>query len=124
MSAAKIIQTLAEIHELTHRDGRVNQSAMSRRTGIPQPTVQRILTGEESHAMGSATLQALVDAFGISFDQARGNAPITKRKGRRRKPSDADIQLLEDIKSLPVNAQDEIKTLIRLRKELLDHESK
>ncbi len=41
----KVFRTLAENHGFCRVDGTINRSEFSRRTGIPAPTVSRIIRG-------------------------------------------------------------------------------
>lgn len=45
-----------------------SQSALSRSSGVPQPTINRILKGVIKHAPETKTLQALARALGVSFE--------------------------------------------------------
>lgn len=50
-------------------DGRepVSQSALFRRSGVPQPTIARILKGKGKSGPETATLVALAQALGVEF---------------------------------------------------------
>ena len=120
-SAKQIITTLARIRGLVHPDDSVNHNAFSRRSGIPQPTVTRILNGPSDWRLSAETAEKLCAAFGITFAQARGDVPI--KPGYRRKvlaPTNAELQLIRDLRSLPGPARKEVKTLIHIEKLLAD----
>ena len=50
-------------------DGRkkISQSELSRRSGVPQPTIARILKGDGKRGPETATLVALARALGVEF---------------------------------------------------------
>ena len=101
-TAQQVITDLAEMADLMNENtGKVNYSAFSKRTGIPHPTLIRIMQGEDSHSMNSTTAEALIKAFHISFAQARGDVPIRRRDRTAFKPTDGDLELLRRIRALP-----------------------
>ena len=58
------------------QDARIkSQAALARASGVPQPTINRILNGESKKGPETATLVALADATGVEFlwlQQGRG----------------------------------------------------
>lgn len=55
----------------------ISQNELSRRTGVTQPTIHRILSGE-SLDPDSATLSPLAAYFEVTPSQLRGDEPIIK----------------------------------------------
>lgn len=118
-SAQEILRDLAEMHDLINpRTNQINYSAFSKRTGIPHPTLIRIMQSSSEHEMNTATVQSLIDAFHITFAQARGEVPIRKKDRRKFEPSDADLELMRRIRDLPKRDQDDIRKLVELREQL------
>jgi hypothetical protein len=118
-SPQEILTDLAEMHDLINeRTGTVNYSAFSKRTGIPHPTLIRIMQNGPEHSMNSDTVQSLIDAFHITFAQARGDVPIRRKDRRKFELSDADVELMRRLRELPKSDQDDIRKLIELREQL------
>lgn len=67
-SVAEILSRLMQQHE-------VSENALARATGVHQPTIHRILTGESSDPK-TGSLRPLADYFGISVAQLRGDEPL------------------------------------------------
>lgn len=110
VKAADIIRTLAAMGPgLIHQDGpyasQVNVSAFGRYVGLPAATISRIVTGPDDRVLSSTTCDHLSRAFGLTFAQVRGEAPIRPHKGRATVPTDAEIAMLQDLRSLPPDAQ-------------------
>jgi len=68
--AGKVLRTLME------RDQIKTEGELSRRTGVPQPTIHRILSGE-SRAPELGTMQPLARFFRVTIDQIYGITPIS-----------------------------------------------
>lgn len=120
-TAQQVITDLAEMADLMNeRTGKVNYYAFSRRSGIPHPTLLRIMKGDDTHAMNTATIQALITAFQITFAQAHGDVPIRRRARTGYTPTDADIELVRRIRALPRSDQDDLAKLVELREQLKD----
>lgn len=118
-SAQAVLMDLAEMHDLVNaRTGTVNYSAFSKKTGIPHPTLIRIMQAGPDHTMSGDTLQALISAFNISFAQARGDVPVRRKDRKLFNPTDADLELMRRLKELPRTDQDDIRKLIELREQL------
>ena len=118
LTAAEVLTELAQIHGLTHSDGTPNFSAMAQRTGIYQPTISRIMSGGKDWEMSTGTISKLCDAFHITFDQAKGEAPLSKQS-RRTKPTAADLELIREIRSLDTYDQEEIQAMVAMKVELM-----
>lgn len=54
----------------------INQNELAERTKVPQPTINRILSGESKDPRHS-TVKPLADFFGISVAQLRGDEPLS-----------------------------------------------
>ncbi len=52
-----------------------NENALARRSGVPQPTIHRILTGESQDPRRS-TIEKIASYFGVAADDFYKNAPI------------------------------------------------
>jgi len=63
--------------KLINSDSRIigNDTELSRLTGVPQPTIRRLRTGESPNPRAE-TIKPLADFFGISISQLRGEATI------------------------------------------------
>jgi len=102
----EIFQELAEKHDLCHPNGEINRSAFSRKTGIPAPTVSRIIRGHKDWNITSRIAEALMKSFHISFAQARGDESLS-----RGSPVGADAMELDhirDLRALPPEVSDRI----------------
>ncbi|MEE8528619.1 MAG: hypothetical protein V3S70_08615, partial [Gammaproteobacteria bacterium] len=97
-------------HDLCHEDGSINCSAFHRVTGIPIPTVSRIMNGDPDWAISSRTAESLMAAFSISFEQARGDKPVSGR--RDLKPTARELNLVAHIRSLPPAVRSNLETYI------------
>lgn len=115
-SAREVLLDIAEMADLMNPNtGTINYSAFSKRTGIPHPTLIRIMRGGDDHVLSARTAQKLIDAFQLTFAQVQGDAPI-RRKDKRKKfePTESDLALLQRIRSLPAARQQDILTIIEL----------
>jgi len=56
------------LDEAMHRAGFKSQSALARKSGVTQPTVNRILKGVGKDNPDTSTIKKLADATGVSFD--------------------------------------------------------
>ena len=118
-TAQQVLTDIAEMHDLINpRTGKINYSAFSKRTGIPHPTLIRIMQGEPHHVLSSDTAQKLISAFHLTFAQVRGEVPIRRADKRKFTPSDSDIELLRRIRSLPRGRQEDIVKLLELNERL------
>lgn len=54
----------------------LNETALARATGVPQPTVHRLLNSD-THDPRDSTLRPLADYFGVTVEQLRTNLPKT-----------------------------------------------
>lgn len=121
LTAAEVLAELARIHGLLHPNDKPNISAMAKRTGIPQPTVSRIMKGGADWEMGTSTISSLCNAFHITFDQAKGEAPLEAHHDVYL-PSPTDLELVRDIRSLNGSDQKEIEAIVRLKTSLLQEQ--
>ena len=103
-----VFQTLADKHDLVHPDGEINRSEFSRATGIPAPTVSRIIRGHDLWSITADTAEALMRAFNISFEQARGEQPI--KRNRAFAPTQSELRWVRDLRSLPPEVRDKIES--------------
>lgn len=131
-SPSEVIERLAVLHGLTHDDGTVNYSAVSRRTGIATSTISRIHRGQrdadggraDSWVLSSDTIQRLMTAFHITFAEASGTAPLPepgakrKRGSGRFEPSAADMELLKALRALSPSDRSEVQALIDIKAQL------
>lgn len=62
------------LSELTQRD-KLTQTKLSEESGVPQPTISRILNGTHQ-TLELETVRRLADYFGISIDQLVGDEPL------------------------------------------------
>lgn len=75
--------TSHKISKILHRlmdEHRLSQAELSRRTGVQQSTLSRLLNPNRPNAIAEPTdrqLRPLADYFGITTDQLRGYQPIT-----------------------------------------------
>jgi len=130
---SEIIEQLAQLHGLLHDDGRVNYSAMSRRTGIATSTISRIHRGtrdaqtgrSEEWVLSSDTIRRLMSAFHLTFAEASGQAPLPKPGQKRKRagagryePTPADLELLRALRSLSEPAQREVQALLDIKAQL------
>ena len=106
----KVFLDLAQKHDLCHEDGSLNRAAFHRATGIPIPTVSRIMNGDKDWSISSATAELLMQAFHITFEQARGDKPVSGR--RDLKPTARELNLIAHIRSLPPDVRSNLETYI------------
>src|SRR3990167_4732459 len=57
----------------------IRESELARETGIPQPTLNRLLIGSTSNPTIS-TVEALTKFFGVTMEQLLGREPITSKR--------------------------------------------
>lgn len=63
------VMTIAERLDAAMTAARIkSQSALSRASGVPQPTINRILKDVHKHSPDTKTLQALAQSLGVSFE--------------------------------------------------------
>jgi transcriptional regulator with XRE-family HTH domain len=82
---------------LMHEDGRgVNYSAFARECNLATATISRIMRDKSDRVLSAETLSALVKAFRITFEQARGDVPVRRQRGRSTVPTEAELELIRD----------------------------
>ena len=59
------------LKKLMLSDGKISEGELSRKTGIPQSTIHRILSGEIKESKPS-TLQPLANYFGLTVPELQG----------------------------------------------------
>lgn len=67
------------LDEAMHRAGFKSQSALARKSGVTQPTVNRILKGVGKDNPDTRTIKKLAEATGVNFDwlnEGKSNASI------------------------------------------------
>ena len=109
LSVQDVFQVLAERHDLVHEDGEINRSDFSRATGIPAPTISRIIRGHETWSITADTAEALMRAFNITFEQARGEVPI--KRNRAFTPTQAELRWIRDLRTLPPEVRQRIERI-------------
>ena len=67
-SVADILGRLMQKYE-------IGENALARATGVTQPTIHRILTGESSDPK-TGSLRPIAEHFGITVAQLRGDEPL------------------------------------------------
>lgn len=67
---------ILNLHNFIEKE-KIHEAELSRRTGIPQPTLHKILTGKTSDPRIS-TLQILASYFGVTLDALYGNVGLQK----------------------------------------------
>lgn len=113
---------------------RVSQSELSRRSGVPQPTISRILKGQVMTEPEMATIDALARAANVSFEWLRtGKEPRSSvhepspggerqqaparpeppppTKFQRHWLTNEEAELLAEIRSLTPNSQKRLRTI-------------
>ena len=133
---SQIIQKIAEHYGMMHPNGKVNYSAIADRAGLAQATVSRIHRGvqpnrdlgaEEAKGMwslNSRTIEALMRGFRLTYRQAAGLEPLPWETRRSALAvvedlfSFSELEMITRFRQLPLSAQDEISTLVRLKAEL------
>lgn len=70
------------LKQLMHADGSISEGELSRRTGIPQSTIHRILVGQIKESKPS-TLRPLASYFGLNIAQLQGEEPIPMQRQSR-----------------------------------------
>ena len=86
MNISKTLKKLIADHKL-------NTMELARRTGIGQPVIYRLISGETDNPK-IATLCALADYFGISVNQLIGETPIMWQIGQQNCPKNIKVYLL------------------------------
>lgn len=74
-------------------DGKISEGELSRRTGIPQTTIHRILSGQIKESKPS-TLKPIAAYFNLSLAQLQGEEPITKKGNARSKTLGTSTRLI------------------------------
>jgi len=82
------------------QDARIkSQSELARQSGVPQPTINRILNGESKRGPETATLVALAKATGVEFSwllEGRGpQRPGDPAPDRTRDAEDSQLRIVE-----------------------------
>ncbi|NKC02063.1 MAG: hypothetical protein GKR90_26685 [Pseudomonadales bacterium] len=115
-SAGEVLENLAKLHGMLHPDGRVNYAALAQRTNIPTPTVSRIHRGSKKWALRGPTIQKLIDAFGITYEQAMGFEPVGKaNRNRKLAPTAPESNMLRKCRMLDVSDQEDIAQLVEFK---------
>ncbi len=119
---SEVSQVLKQLLEGELVDGRpISENELARRTGVPQPTIHRILTGESRYPTPK-TLKPLADHFGVSMAQMRGEEPLFSPK----KPSPSYKEegltvrqrvLVELFEALPESEQDALIRELEAKKQ-------
>lgn len=112
------IRIKSNLKELMRRSD-INQLQLSKKTGVPQPTIQRILSGE----VGSPSLLVLMplcNYFGVTLDALVGWSPLPRNVGLPPPPklTAAEKELLSIYSKAPPGLQSSIIDHARLIKEL------
>lgn len=68
-----------KLRQLMHSDGQISEGELSRRTGIPQSTIHRILVGQIKESKPS-TLRPLAGYFGLTMAQLQGEEPMPAQR--------------------------------------------
>jgi transcriptional regulator with XRE-family HTH domain len=63
------------LKQLMISDSKISEGELSRRSGIPQSTIHRILSGQIKESKPS-TLRPLANYFGLSLAQLQGEEPM------------------------------------------------
>lgn len=98
------LDALMNEHQLYR--GRGGQSALSRDTGVPQPTINRLLSNKSTPEM--ATAKKLAAAFGVSVEwliTGEGGKKPSAREWARRSVEEFEAELAELEKAHPELAQ-------------------
>lgn len=85
--------TLAQVLQDLLREKRISVSELARQASLPQPTIQRIVSGTHSRPH-QKTLKTLANYFGITQDQLRGN-DIIPWLSAKRKASLSQIPIID-----------------------------
>lgn len=102
--------------ELMARE-RLSDNDLAARTGVPQPTISRIKSGESRDPRDS-TLRPLADYFRISISQLRGDVPLepagveVAAEGRVVRVSPESLRLLLSLESLSPKDRGALQTLV------------
>lgn len=67
------------LKKLMHSDGKLSEGELSRKTGVPQSTIHRLLSGEIKESKPS-TLKPIAGYFGLTLAQLQGEEPIPVRR--------------------------------------------
>lgn len=120
---SQVIQYLADQHDLCHPDGVLNIHQFARATGLSTTTISRLKQAGADWDMSRKVAQTLAQAFDISEAQARGYEPLETTenpKRKRQKPTQQDLDLLEEFHLISTRDQSEIRkyihTLIKIKK--------
>lgn len=66
----------ANLRKLMSREGNLSENQLSRNTGVPQPTIHRVLSGRVEDPRDS-TLRPIADYFRVSVEELRTTLPET-----------------------------------------------
>lgn len=120
-NAAMHHPTTAQIlKRLMARKNHISENELERQTGVPQPTINRILKGESKEPK-QRTLQRLADFFEVTVPQLRGeepldSAPAVPAEAEASRPT-VDLSALIDLMSeelANVTAEEFRQALVRL----------
>ncbi len=103
---------------LMHRADGISENELARRTGVPQSTINRILSGV-SRDPKTGTLQPLADYFGVTVAQLRGEAslPGGKDDPLERLLTPRELALLRLFGVLTDGQQDEVLRSLEVEKQ-------
>lgn len=77
------------LKKLMHADGQISEGELSRKTGIPQSTIHRILAGQIKESKPS-TLRPLAGYFGLTLAQLQGEEPMPIQRHANNASKDQD----------------------------------
>lgn len=78
-------------------DKTLSENEISRRTGVPQPTINRILRGKLKEQK-AATVRKIAEGLGVQVDDLKEDAPTPKQEFH---PRPGEIELLKLLRSMP-----------------------
>ncbi|MGE4348852.1 MAG: LexA family protein [Candidatus Berkiella sp.] len=73
------------LKQLMFTDGQISEGELSRRVGVPQSTIHRILVGQIKESKPS-TLRPLANYFGLTIAQLQGEEPIPLQRQSNTQP--------------------------------------
>lgn len=118
-SAQTVLRDLAEMHDLMNEQtGKIHYSGMSKRTGIPHPTLIKIMQSGPDTELSGRNIRKLCEAFHITLAQASGYVPIRRKHRPKFSPTDAELELIRRLRKLDRDSRGDIERLIDLREEL------
>ena len=77
----------------------IGENALARATGVTQPTIHRILTGESSDPK-TGSLRPIAEHFGITVAQLRGDEPLQGLPVPGQSCSGAERELISQFRQL------------------------